>query len=127
MAHNWRTQLDQAMNLKEPINDLAWLLLNIGVVNDPSEVSGISYTTPDGVTFLLSQQMKGDDILFILQIDRVALPTQYCYLPSTDNDMRVLSHLDRASFQLNRHKFLEEIASHIFTSQAPDRKHRIAE
>lgn len=129
MAHNWKLQLQQAYDLGRMviINDLAWLLVNIGVVNDPIEVSGISYTTPDGVTFLLGQQMKGNHVLFVLQVDRVGSATQNCYLPSADNDTRVLSHLDRAYFQLNRHIYLEEIASHIFISQAPSRKHRIAE
>lgn len=130
MTHNWKLQLQQAYDLGKMtiINDLAWLLVNIGVVNDPSEVSGISYTTPDGVTFLLGQQVKGDDVLFVLQIDRVGSATQNCYLPSTDNDMRILSHLDRSHFFLRRDIYIRNIASCVFDdTHAPAPKRRIAE
>lgn len=128
MAHNWKLQLQQALNPIEIINDLAWLLVNIGVVNDPSEVNGISYTTPDGVTFSLGQQMKNNEVLFVLQIDGIGSERQYRYLPSTDNDMTILSHLDRAHFQRNHHLYLKDIAACIFSSvNVASKKHRIAE
>lgn len=126
MAHNWKLQLEQTLNQDEIINDLAWLLVNIGVVNTPSEVTGISYTTPDGVTFTLGQQIAGDDVLFILQIDRDGSSAKQCYLPSSDNDIQILSHLDRLNFSRNRHSYLKNIASCIFDdTHSPLRKRRI--
>lgn len=80
MAHNWKLQLQQALNPNEIVNDLAWLLVNIGVTQNPDEVTNQTATngfyspSDSGVIFTLTRETSnvmatGGEIVIILEIE----------------------------------------------------------